>query len=128
MLNGRRRPTSDDGFSGIKNIPIKDKSIALRPLGNIYHSNETQYFPPISRLKELTSENILLNEEIEQLTAQISRLHLIKPSHSEMKRTIRIIEEQVERDRQNFQHQVKVLQSKNQQLLTQVGPNGTRRV
>ncbi|XP_026684620.1 uncharacterized protein LOC113470411 [Diaphorina citri] len=71
------------------------------------------------RITKLNSENDLLTQEVESLKRKLSKHQLANPSHTEMKRTIRIIEEQVERERQSFHQQVKVLQAKNKQLLCQ---------
>ncbi|KAI5748372.1 hypothetical protein M8J77_024849 [Diaphorina citri] len=73
-----------------------------------------------SRITKLNSENDLLTQEVESLKRKLSKHQLANPSHTEMKRTIRIIEEQVERERQSFHQQVKVLQAKNKQLLCQL--------
>lgn len=68
----------------------------------------------------MTKENDVLVTDIEHLKQQLSKNQQTNHSHSEMKRTLRILEEQVDQERQCFQQQVKVLQSRNQQLLNQV--------
>ncbi|KAI5741521.1 hypothetical protein M8J76_014488 [Diaphorina citri] len=72
-----------------------------------------------SEITKLNSENDLLTQEIESLNRKLSKHQLTNPSHTEMKRTIRIIEEQVERERQSFHQQVKLEDSQKSEAFLQ---------
>ncbi|KAL1460717.1 hypothetical protein WDU94_012670 [Cyamophila willieti] len=69
-----------------------------------------------NKIKELITENNLLVQNIEQLSKKQGR----NSGQTEMKRTLRILEEQVEQERYSFQLQMKELKNENQQLLMQL--------
>uniref|UniRef100_A0A8D9E5J7 Coiled-coil domain-containing protein 61 n=1 Tax=Cacopsylla melanoneura TaxID=428564 RepID=A0A8D9E5J7_9HEMI len=73
-----------------------------------------------NKIKELTAENNLLVENIEHLTQRLSKKQGTNSSQTEMRRTLRILEEQVEQERDSFQLQVKELKNENQQLMMQL--------